>query len=601
MRAGRVSAGRLFRFFVHGVSRTSRLVAALAAILVGISVPEISSAQYVPAGCPGRWISQGGGMACLCPNGTLAYGWPNIRCGGVGARRRSGIPRGSDHCGGNRYCKPGLKCASGGKCLPKDADDCGGGKYCANGLVCIGTDKCGTQEQAEQIRKLEEMKKAAEEAEKKRAAAEAKFHADAPERKKVSDILKEGLEKKRIEDLKKSADARQQELHAFMAEYGPRSANCQLVEMGWGAAEGKACALKELNVALPVTGALPPAPNRPNKAQKRREVAPSGPVAGQAPAPIPRDQLDHLRRNIVSLQPERRTIQPVERPNELATPRATLTFATPITLPGVPQTTSPTKSRDELWPVMGVPGSGPVLPPNEDKVAHDWPALEMANAAYYNDLKPGSPVFKGNPDWIVLEKHGDEKTGFLAYTFVNEREKRAVVAVQGSRNPLWLLDDKGVTQAGRDAQKDWQQDIAAVSLGKTPAQFTQARQYVQEVSDRLGSSYVVDCAGHSLGGGSCVYAAAHLDNVHAIAVTPVSSNALVTENAYRIDNYVTARDATELAHSATERGLTGWKYEVQGDDLGSTPGIQRWTQHDLDRILDALSKQTGLKRYEVVR
>jgi hypothetical protein len=210
-------------------------------------------------------------------------------------------------------------------------------------LVCIGTEKCGTQEQADQIRKLEEAKKAAEEAEKRRkeeaekqAAADAKFKADAPERKKVSEILKEGLEKKRVEDLKKSSEVKQRELQEFMAEYGPRSANCQLVEMGWGAAEGKACALKELKITpAAVAGSLSP-PRDPTWARRQLEelargknqvtvpVAPAGKNV-TAPTNITKEQLDYLRRNIVVLQPEQRKIA-LAMPVPPTAPQALSTF-----------------------------------------------------------------------------------------------------------------------------------------------------------------------------------------------------------------------------------------------------------------------------------
>lgn len=110
----------------------------LAILLVAFPV-ESASAQFLPGNCPGRWINSGGGYACLCPNGTLANGWPPVCSGGPSP---TNIPPGSTHCGGGRYCKPGLKCASGGKCVEKDVVDCGSGKFCAAGTKCSKQGGC---------------------------------------------------------------------------------------------------------------------------------------------------------------------------------------------------------------------------------------------------------------------------------------------------------------------------------------------------------------------------------------------------------------------------------------------------------------------------
>jgi hypothetical protein len=62
-----------------------------------------------------------------------------------------------------------------------------------------------------------------------------------------------------------------------------------------------------------------------------------------------------------------------------------------------------------------------------------------------------------------------------------------------------------------------------------------------------------------------------------------------------IDNYVARGDLTNIAHSGTERGLTGWQYEVSGSSLGATPT----SRHDVDLLLDALAAQAGLSRYQI--
>ena len=108
----------------------------LGVVLIGSAAP--ASAQFLPGGCPGRWISYGGGSACQCPNGSLAnyVGGAIVCSGGGGGARRSSIPPGATDCGGGRYCKEGLKCASGGKCIAKDTVDCGNGTFCAAGNKC---------------------------------------------------------------------------------------------------------------------------------------------------------------------------------------------------------------------------------------------------------------------------------------------------------------------------------------------------------------------------------------------------------------------------------------------------------------------------------
>ena len=61
---------------------------------IEITLPS-AHAQALPGGCPGRWINYGGGMACQCPDGSLASGYPTISCGGGGGYRQpSGV-----HCG----------------------------------------------------------------------------------------------------------------------------------------------------------------------------------------------------------------------------------------------------------------------------------------------------------------------------------------------------------------------------------------------------------------------------------------------------------------------------------------------------------------------
>jgi hypothetical protein len=265
--------------------------------------------------------------------------------------------------------------------------------------------------------------------------------------------------------------------------------------------------------------------------------------------------------------------------------------------------------RQKLWPVLGVPASMTPLEINKDKVKYDWAAIQLAGAAYNDNLKKGDLVFKNNPDWKVLEKKIDTKTGFLAYSFLNEKEHKIVIAIQGSRDPLVLLTPFGSPKK-RDAGKDWSADIAAITGGIIPAQFKTAQQYGAEIKARYGAQYEIDCSGHSMGGGACVYAASQIAGIHAVALNPISANSIPTKNAYVIDNYIVPQDAADSAHRVFDRGQTGWQYSVVAQNIPSsgvsqtTPatlplGFDPIARHSVDRAINVLGQDAGLQRYEL--
>lgn len=294
--------------------------------------------QYLYQQCMS--CQQGGGtyqsqpQVQYCPNGgTCALDQSccgNWCCGANSQCSQAGcIPIGAQACSSRQYCNPGSKCSRGGGCVPEDADDCGEGRSCPAGRVCWtpsedvadkkkGETSCQTPERRDELEKQIADQKKKKEEEAKQKAADAKFKADAPERKKVSDMLMDGLEKEGAVDLKKTAERTQKELREFTAEFGPRSANCQLVEMGYGSAEGKACALKELEVAPRTNVATAPPPaHEPNWARARLEAIERGQSEPQASPngntsisrpPMTHEQLDYLRKNMVSMQPEPRKI-----------------------------------------------------------------------------------------------------------------------------------------------------------------------------------------------------------------------------------------------------------------------------------------------------
>jgi hypothetical protein len=551
--------------------------------------------------------------------------------GGGGYQQPNGIQCGygtcpfGTTCCAQQCCNAGYQCSSAG-CIPEGSADCGNGQYCPPGRICwrapasIGGQRrgqlsCPTPEDASilenQIAKEREELRAAERKaaeEKRKAQAEAKFKADAPARQKVSELLKDDVWKQRTAHLQKSTAVQDQAMQKFLAEYGPRSAKCQLVGIGWGAAAGTQCALQELQAKA--NTAAPPVytPKSPDQVQKELEALAKGQrlssAAGlAAPTALTKQQYDYLKANAATLQPEKRKVA-----SGLIVAPATPNFAVQSTFPTIRRPDSPARDlarqeqvRAQLWPRMGVPSSQPPLALSADKVRQDWDALQLAGAAYRDNLQPGAPVFRGNDQWRVLDRREDTASGFLAYAFVNPNDHRIVVAVQGSRSPVWLLDGNGLTASGRDARRDWSQDVGAIAAGQVPAQFRQAEAYVRDISTRYGSQYIIDCSGHSLGGGACVYAAAQVGNVHAAVVTPVSSNSLPTTNAYLIDNYAVSGDAASVGHSITERGLTGWQYQVTGSGLGNIPIVSMATRHDLDRVLDAMGEATGLQRYELAQ
>jgi hypothetical protein len=145
----------------------------------------------------------------------------------------------------------------------------------------------------------------------------------------------------------------------FMAEFGPRSINCQLVERAWGKTEGKACALRE---GARSDGSAVPAPSIPrHPGQTAGELAAiaKGGASNTAivPSPaLPQAQLDYLKRNAVSLQPETRKIgaaNAAEPTNPLSGVGSTFLCGTPPNQYACPASIEPRRTE---------PSSGAVQP-----------------------------------------------------------------------------------------------------------------------------------------------------------------------------------------------------------------------------------------------
>lgn len=265
------------------------------------------------------------------------------------------------------------------------------------------------------------------------------------------------------------------------------------------------------------------------------------------------------------------------------------------------------QKRDSIWKPMGVPSGLSPQSPNSEKVKHDWPLIQMTSASYSNKLKPGYPVFKNDSNWKVLDKVSDKRSGFQAYVVVNQVEARMVVVVRGSGNPVLAIADKisssrvGVhIPGGRDAVADWKQDINAIARGKVPQQFSVTQALVQKMKDKHGKLYSIECAGHSLGGGACAYAAANVPGVHGVAINPISTGALDTRHAYLIDNYVISGEIAGVANAAVAKDLTGWKYQInpQGPAAPSL-GKTLVDKHFVNNAINGIASELNLQRFEL--
>lgn len=271
------------------------------------------------------------------------------------AQQPSGV-----HCGHGRYCPQGTNCCAnaccnaghqcsrGGGCIPVGAVDCGGGRHCPSGTVCWtapadvagirrGEMKCGTPDQVERLnaavskqreedearkrqkeeerretaRRVEEEKREAarrKEEEKTKAAADAKLKATAPGRQKVSDLLKQSLDKQREAELKKSAEVKQQRSQRPFTPTKFDHTQCQLWELAYGDADRAKsnCDIKYLE-AVAKQGSS--ASTSPGGAAPLPDVASTSAQRSRPMNPVTQAQLDYLKRNAATLQPEQRKIE----------------------------------------------------------------------------------------------------------------------------------------------------------------------------------------------------------------------------------------------------------------------------------------------------
>lgn len=514
-------------------------------LLAAVSTFESALAQLH---CPGTWT---GGM-CRCPDGSWANGvgaWPNLRI--VCPEPQYSPPPQPHHeaypvkCG-SWSCEAGYQCARIGRCIPEGNTDCTRDFSCRPGTICYRGQDCVAPEQAdarEEHEREQARKRAEAEAEKRREAA---------------------ADRKRREDERKDAARRAEEQKTKAAKQKEE--------------ERKAAAKRSYEQRQEAA----------EKKFKEAETARKSELAKQ-----------------VQNKVKEAEIKKQENANKAALGRAIREKVREATQPpaGGPARLSILENeRRNLWPEMGVPSGGPSLPMDKRKVAHDWDTLNLSRASYSDTLKRGDVVFKNNQDWRVEDKREDKASGFLAYAFLNEKEGKIVVGVQGSRGPHRAI----IPGEKRDVYQDWiTQDAKAVAFGKIPTQFRAAEAYVRDIKSQYGDRYVVDCTGHSLGGGACSYAASQIPGVHAVVINPISANSVATQNAYLIDNYVVPGDLAQVVNKGFERGLTGWAYQIP-DPLTPSSGVAQSTpsivvlgnepvgRHFADRALEAIRRNQDL-------
>lgn len=271
--------------------------------------------------------------------------------------------------------------------------------------------------------------------------------------------------------------------------------------------------------------------------------------------------------------------------------------------------------------------------PVKQNVVRDWEVLHLAAKAYDDRQETaGARPFSDNGDWRTLEAAAAraapqyrarlKEAGFSAFSYVNERTKTIVVAIQGSRDPTlrqMIMNPEMLSDAIVDW---WINDLRdALLRGENPPQFHIARQYVEAIKRAYGGEYTIICSGHSLGGGACVHAAGNA-GVRAVVINPISSGApLPPENAHLIDNYVVEGDFAQTVYSKVGRTYFGNHYRISnapdsevetartgGVVGGIVDGAARLAErvglagahavdaHRVDRALDNLALQMNLDR-----
>lgn len=240
----------------------------------------------------------------------------------------------------------------------------------------------------------------------------------------------------------------------------------------------------------------------------------------------------------------------------------------------------------------------------------DLVKLELARRTYDEDKIAGQPVFLTRPEWRVLERARDAWTdaelsasraaGFEANAYINDTDKKIVVAIAGTQ----------------DLRRDFiEADIwRALIQSQSPQHFFLAKSYIRSVVQRYQSQgYQTECVGHSLGGAACAYAASEL-GIRAIVVNPISAGRLPESARLWITNYVVDGDIAAKVYGARGNGDTGdvqrigdggeearlavqAKYGPLAGPILIVRDLQNAVRvHQIDRALDLIAAQAGTER-----
>jgi hypothetical protein len=319
------------------------------------------------------------------------------------------------------------------------------------------------------------------------------------------------------------------------------------------------------------------------------------------------------------VQPQRRSA-PRTAASRIAAPKPTATPAAPTKLVAVDPVLSPvvTGAIERNRPATNT------LPDlNKDdldasivsdaelsQARNDLVKLELARRTYDELRLSGQPAFDQRIDWRVLERGRDAwneselsaalAAGFEANTYINDTTRTIVVAIAGTQ----------------DLRRDFiEADIwRALIQAQAPQHFFLAKSYVRSVQARYqAAGYHTECAGHSLGGGACAYAASEL-GVRAVVVNPISAGKLGDLARNYVTNYVVDGDIAEAVYKLRGNELSGDTLRIKTDReevrqalrdrYGFLAGPIRIVRdirnsvkvHQIERALDIIAAHAGTQR-----
>ncbi len=240
----------------------------------------------------------------------------------------------------------------------------------------------------------------------------------------------------------------------------------------------------------------------------------------------------------------------------------------------------------------------------------DLVKLELARRTYDEPKIAGQSVFTSRPEWRVLERARDAWTdaelsasraaGFEANAYINDVDKRIVVAIAGTQ----------------DLRRDFiEADIwRALIQSQSPQHFFLSKSYIRSVMKRYqAQGYQTECVGHSLGGAACAYAASEL-GIRAIVVNPISAGLLPETARLWITNYVVDGDIAAKVYAARGNGNNGDVQRIGDGGEAARAAVQakygplagpilivRDLQnsvkvHQIDRALDLIAAHAGTER-----